>query len=611
MRATDHATRERTPRRGVPTSPTQLPEIKMRSSAEPTHSRWTRLLPLAPLVFLWFILINQLRGEWTVNPQYSYGWVVPVLCAGLAWKRWGGGTEQENLGQAPPVTGRPPIPSLSRATAARSVRGAWFRGALPAFWPWLFAGCALLYAPTRLIQEANPEWRLVSWLLALEVVGLTLLVAGLGPEVGGQKSEFSGQGSEPTVDLRPLSSVLWFPLCFFLVAVPWPTLLEGPLVQGLTRADARLVVEALGWLGVPAVQQGNVIQVRAGTVGLDEACSGIRSFQSSLMVSLFLGELYRLTAPRRAVLCLSGFALAFLFNVARTFALTWVAARQGTAAIATWHDPAGFSILVACVAGLWLLSLLLKGRRPEVGSRRSGRRDRGPLTSDLRPLTSDAALRPLPCPLRAASLGLLVWLVVVEAGVATWYRVHEWRLPRSAAWSVRAPRDEPEFAALPLADKTRQLLRYDEAMSFSWREGTARWQLIYLRWKPGRIAVHLATSHTPEVCWPAAGRKWVSTSDLKFIKVRGLQLPFRCYVMEEAGRPIHVFYCLWEDRASDPSFQTEALTYGNRLGPVLAGRRNAGERSLELAVWGIDDAPEAEAAVQRQLENLVDIGNGR
>ncbi len=572
-----------------------------------------RFFPLLPLGFLWFTLINQLRVEWTVNPQYSYGGLVPVLWAGLAWKRWGG-TEQGIQGQAPPVTGRP----LSRPSGTRSPsEGA--RGMLPvprsgfhALWPMLFAGGAFLYAPTRLIQEANPEWRLVSWLLALEVVGLTLLAMGQMPKGRGRKAEVRGQVaassdqmSQPASDLCPLLSVLWFPVCFFLVAVPWPTLLEGPLIQGLSRADARMVVEALGWLGVPAVQQGNVIQVSAGTVGIDEACSGIRSFQSSLMVSLFLGELYRLTAFRRVALGLAGFTAAFLFNVVRTLALTWVAAQQGMAAIATWHDPAGFSILLACVAGLWLLSLLLKGRRAEGGSRGSGRRGHEPQTSALRPPPADAAPRPLPRALRAASLGLLVWLGLVEAGVAAWYRTRESRLPRSGAWTVRAPREEPEFAELPLSDQTRQFLRYDEALNCSWREGTARWQLIYLRWKPGRIAVHLVRNHTPEVCLPAAGRRLVSMSGLQRFTVRGLPLPFRSYTLEEEDRPVHVYYCLWEDRAADQFFQTEALTYGNRLAPVLAGQRNPGERSLELAVWGIDDALTAETAVRRQLEKLV------
>ena len=40
-----------------------------------------------PLLFLWFILINQLRVEWALNPQYGYGWAVPVLCLYLVWQR--------------------------------------------------------------------------------------------------------------------------------------------------------------------------------------------------------------------------------------------------------------------------------------------------------------------------------------------------------------------------------------------------------------------------------------------------------------------------------------------------------------------------------------------
>ncbi len=100
------------------------------------------------------------------------------------------------------------------------------------------------------------------------------------------------------------------------------------MIQGLTRANAGATIEILGLIGVPAVQHGNVIEVGTGVVGIDDACSGIRSFQATLMLSLFFGEIYRLTVRRRVVLCLLGFGLAFLFNVGRTTLLTWVAASQ-------------------------------------------------------------------------------------------------------------------------------------------------------------------------------------------------------------------------------------------------------------------------------------------
>ena len=96
----------------------------------------------------------------------------------------------------------------------------------------------------------------------------------------------------PVSGLKFQVSSLRFPLLFFLVSVPWPTLIEYPLIQTLTRMDVSATCDLVGWFGIPAVPHGNVIEVATGMVGIDEACSGIRSFQASLMISLFLGEYY-------------------------------------------------------------------------------------------------------------------------------------------------------------------------------------------------------------------------------------------------------------------------------------------------------------------------------
>ncbi len=527
------------------------------------------LLAVLPFAFLWFILINQLRVEWRVNPQYGYGWAVPLLCLGLLWRKW-----QE----LPVISGQWSVVSSHSAEA----RGPVFRGR----WSVALYLLAVLWLPTRLIQEANPEWRLISWLLAIEVVGLTLLTIRFA------------FGSGPVARLA-------FPVCFFLVAVPWPTLVEGPLIQGLSRVNGAMAVEALGWLGIPALQHGNVIQVGAGMVGIDEACSGIRSFQSSLMISLFLGELYRLTVFRRAALCLAGFFLACLFNFARTLILVSVAARNGLAAISQWHDPAGVSITVACLLSLWAVGVALN-RQAASGTadhKSTGLRDYGTRESS-------GAWSVLPSPGIGRAIGrfglaLLVWLLLVEIGVEGWYREHERGLPASAEWTIELPRENATFRELPIPQNARRLLRYDEGLNTTWQEGDVGWQVIFLRWFPGRIGAQVAKSHTPEVCLTAAGKRLVSASELKQLPAGNLVLPFRTYVVEESGRPVHVFYCLWEDRAEGQSFKTERLTYGNRLAPVRAGRRNLGQRSLEVAVRGYEDARNAEAAVVRQLERLV------
>lgn len=207
------------------------------------------------------------------------------------------------------------------------------------------------------------------------------------------------------------------------------------------------------------------------------------------------------------------------------------------------------------------------------------------------------------------ALALFVWLVLVEVGVESWYRWHEARLPKGVSWSMEWPRSNPSFSEVPLTQKTKQLLRYDEEGNGTWHEddGT-QWQMIYLRWLPGRIAVHLANSHTPEVCLPSAGRSVQANPELECLPVQGLRLPFRTYTMEEAGRTSFVFYCLWEDRALEQVFQKMDLSdYGNRLSPVLEGRRNVGQRSLEVIVSGYADFDQAKAALVRQLQTMIKV----
>lgn len=78
--------------------------------------------------------------------------------------------------------------------------------------------------------------------------------------------------------------------------------------------------------------------------------------------------------------------------------------------------------------------------------------------------------------------------------------------------------------------------------------------------------------------------------------------------MEEAGRTSFVFYCLWEDRALEQVFQKMDLSdYGNRLSPVLEGRRNVGQRSLEVIVSGYADFDQAKAALVRQLQTMIKV----
>lgn len=505
------------------------------------------MLMLLPLGYLWFRLISNLQLEWNSNPQYSYGLVVPLLVAGLVLRRWH---------QAMRV---------SQPAETRMNMGWWLLLLVPAF----------LYLPTRLVEAATPEWRPIQWMLGFEAIGLTL---------------FTIYFAKGKACLRELA----FPICFFIVAIPWPTLFETPIIQGLSRLNAAMVVEVMGILGVPAMQHGNVIEISTGTVGINDACSGIRSFQSSLMVSLFLGEFYMMSWRRRVLLVPVGCALAMFFNLCRASLLTMIAAKKGVAAIATYHDEAGFTILLACTLTLWASAALLNLRRSTAAKLPP---------SKVLPVANPAGRRNF----GQLACALIVWLVLVEVGVELWYRIQESHIPPGPAWTVNLPTNNPTYSEVPFTTDEHILLRFDDGKQGQWREadGTS-WQAYYFDWLPGRVAGYLAKRHTPDICLTATGLKMISGPVVTVMDIHGIRLPMRYYVFDSAEGQLQVYQCHWDPGAGQQTYAHESSRF-NLIRGIWAGRGNKGQKVLEVIISGSNDPESVRNALIQQLDKIVAI----
>src|SRR5438477_1868041 len=169
------------------------------------------------LAALWVGLCRELSGEWSVNEQYNFGWFVPFFALYLFWLCW----------QERPQTeiGNPlqRMRSNGQAFTSQIRKGQTIAG--------LFAIAALLVLlPVRLFEIANPEWRLLAWVHTSAVVVLTLLLIWWAGGVAW---------------LRHFA----FPVLFIFVAVPWPTLVETPVTQGLMRVVARVAAATAMLLG--------------------------------------------------------------------------------------------------------------------------------------------------------------------------------------------------------------------------------------------------------------------------------------------------------------------------------------------------------------------------
>jgi exosortase len=505
-------------------------DVKMLFSA-------TGLLALA-VIACWALFFDELRGEWAVNAQYNYGYVVPFLGLALLWRRW---------------SERPPISSREQIGLAAA------------------AGAALIFfvLPFEIVLEANPEWRLIYWINGAQVIALTFcLIYCLG-------------GWRWVRYFAP-------PLLFVLIAVPWPMEMEAGIIQGLMRLVAGWTVEIAGWLNIPAVQHGNLIEVGAGIVGIDEACSGVRSLQSALMLSFFLGEMHRFSWTRRGALVLGSLLFVVMANLGRTTFLVWAAANRGLQQMEAWHDTAGILVMLFVLPGLIGLAFMMKPKSSAV------------------PAVAPAPFI-IPTLPRWPGIVALLWIILALGATEIWYRTHESKLVPNTRWSVNWPSQSPQFKKTALPQNSLAILRCSNSDAAVWQDDDGnQWSGFLLRWQPGKNSAQLSKGHRPDICFPASGARLVKDFGEIKLQAEGFQMPFRYETFESGPTVLHVFYCLWSDRraALNPSL-TEDGTRNSRLQAVLSGKRHLGQQVLEIVLRGPESDDEAISIFKRELPNLV------
>lgn len=493
------------------------------------------------LSLCWGLFFNSLWYEWRVNPEYSYGFVVPLLGLLLIWRRW------------------PDRPSVAGQRK-------WWIGCV--------AGCLLfLWLPWNLFIQANPEWRLLYWAGGFQVIALSLCVLYW---VGGRRW------------------VLHFatPLIFMLIAAPWPMQFEQFFVQNLMRLVAGWTVDVSGLLGTPALQHGNLIEVGNGRiVGIDEACSGVRSLQSALMLSLFLGELNRFSQPRRIALFASSIIFVLLANLSRTTFLVQVAAKQGLHQMEKVHDWAGLIVMIVVLIGLLLLAHFMQGKSAATPGGAS----------------IDAGQERFVMPPIWFSASAILWLAIAGLSTEFWYRFHESNLVANERWSVAWPVNSAEFKKTEVPEGSLAILRCSDSDAASWEDASGnRWSGFLLRWAPGRNSAQLAKGHRPDICFPAAGAQLLEDHGIIIASVGGVQLPFHYQTFVTGQTVSHVFYCLWSDRRSRNAVDAEEDgSLSSRVRAVIDAKRNLGQQVIELVIQTADSSDVVIPLLNQTLPGLI------
>ncbi len=274
---------------------------RRRASGQPSRP-W---LFLASLAFVWLVVywkvIFWLVSNWWSNPDYSHGFVIPVVSAVYIW--------------------------LRRDVLIESWNETQSHSALP-------VGAALVGAG-MIGRIAGLFFRMNS-----------LEAASMLPFLGGLVLMTCGW---------PTMKRLWPAFVFLIFMIPIPDGILAPVRLNLQAAATQVSVFALQTLGVPALASGNVIRMPDAVVGVAEACSGLRMIVSlgALVsgITLFLDR----GRTEKIVLLLSIVPIAVFVNSTRVTVVS-IAMQYWPSWGDLVHDIAGLAMMFMAIALVWALT---------------------------------------------------------------------------------------------------------------------------------------------------------------------------------------------------------------------------------------------------------------
>ena len=154
--------------------------------------------------------------------------------------------------------------------------------------------------------------------------------------------------------------ILAFPICFLLLMIPLPAIVFNQLAFPLQLLASQVGESTIVAAGIPVLREGNVLHLPARTLEVAEACSGIRSLVSLVMLAVVLGYFTGMGTGGRVALALAAIPIAILANATRVagtgLAAQWIGPE---AAEGFFHTFSGWLMFVVAFAGLLLVQQVL------------------------------------------------------------------------------------------------------------------------------------------------------------------------------------------------------------------------------------------------------------
>ncbi len=209
--------------------------------------------------------------------------------------------------------------------------------------------------------------------LAGAVVSILLLLLGrLGAEVFLTRASLLLFIASSVVYLfgwRHLRTLV-FPLALLALSVPVPALLMTHVTLPLQYAASAAAETALQAVRIPVLREGNVLVLSSATLQVAEACSGVRSMMSLLVLALLVARYMEERAALRAAIVIAAVPVTIAVNAFRVTATAVATEYYGVvAADGAVHETVGVLLFAASAMLLIGCARLLIAMRPRLSLR--------------------------------------------------------------------------------------------------------------------------------------------------------------------------------------------------------------------------------------------------
>ena len=250
--------------------------------------------------FVYQKAIAKLISDWTVDPNFSHGFLIPFVAMYMIWYK------QNDLKEI----------SVTTSNVGLFV--------------------VILGMMVHLAGNVGSELFLMRFSMVITIAGIVIFNFGL-----------------------EMFKAVLVPIFYLILMIPIPSIIWNKIAFPLQLFAASLSSDAISLLSIPVFREGNILHLSNTSLEVVDACSGIRSLTSLLALTGAFAFIAPLSRFNKWLLFVSAIPIAVAVNVFRLTITGAMAAWIGPeTAKGFLHDMSGFIIFSAALALVYLVFII-------------------------------------------------------------------------------------------------------------------------------------------------------------------------------------------------------------------------------------------------------------